>query len=318
MPKTAYITDVGPRDGLQNESKLIPAQVKVELINKLKQAGLKNIECGSFVSAKWVPQMANSGEVFDILHSMPKNLSSNDNNPTYIGLVMNRRGIERANDKNVKEVLYVLSASEEFSKRNMNCSVDEAYNRMANMVEYSIENDIIFRAVISTSMGCPYEGHIHPSKVCDIMSKMAMDYTANEINNVIIADTIGVATAGSTYRLLNQIISDNDSFGFEIGVHFHDTYGQALANILTSLSMGVNIIESSVGGLGGCPFAKGATGNVATEEIVYMLNGMDIETGIDLEKLMNASNFITEQLGKDRNASSVTRALNAKKASDKE
>ena len=256
--------------------------------------------------------MANSGEVFDILHSLPKNISKNDE-ATYIGLVMNRRGIERANDKNVKEVLYVLSASEEFSKRNMNCSVDEAYNRMANIVEYSIENDIIFRAVISTSLGCPYQGPIEPQKVCDIMSKMAMDYSPNEIDNIIIADTIGVATAGSTYKLLNKIISDNDSFGFEIGVHFHDTYGQALANILTSLSMGVNIIESSVGGLGGCPFAIGATGNISTEDIVYMFHGMGIQTGIDLDKLIIASNFITEQLGKDRNSSSVTRAINAKR-----
>lgn len=316
LPETVHITDVGPRDGLQNETKILSPQIKIQLINMLKNAGLKNIECGSFVNPKLVPTMANTDQVFDILN---KDNESGDDDTTYIGLVLNKKGMERAIDKNVKQVLYVLSASQEFSKRNMNCSTDEVYDRMRDIVKLATSNNITFRVVISTALGCPYQGNIDPLKVCDIINKISKDYTLNEIENIIIADTIGIASAGSINELLNEIIVKNDSFGFKnkLGIHFHDTYGQALTNILISLSYGINIIESSVGGLGGCPFAKGATGNVATEDIVYMLNGLGIKTNIDLDKLIDASNFITEQLGKDKNASSVARAINAKRENDK-
>eukprot|EP01083_Nonionella_stella_P290006 986803_1 len=309
FPKTAYITDVGPRDGLQNESKdhIIPTEVKVELIQKLQTAGIKKIECGSFVSAKWVPQMANSGDVFDTLHESKSDI---DQDVTYIGLVLNQTGMQRAVEKNVKEVLYVLSPSEEFTKRNMNSTVQQVYDKMADIVACAVDHNVSFRVVISTALGCPYEGDIAPTKVTELMRKMALDYSNKEIKDVIIADTIGVGTAGSTYRLLDHVLCAND-FGFDLGVHFHDTYGQALSNILTSLSMNVNIIESSVGGLGGCPFAKGATGNVATEDVIYMLNGLGIQTNVDLEQLGIASNFITEYLNK-KNVARVTMALNAK------
>lgn len=309
FPETVQITDVGPRDGLQNESSdhIISTEVKLKLIDKLKCAGLRKIECGSFVSPKWVPQMANSAEVFQRL-----NADSNAGDGTiYVGLVMNQKGIERAVETKVEEVLYVLSPSEEFTSRNMNCSVKESYDRMSIIARYAIDHGVRFRVVISTALGCPYEGHMEPSKVTAILSKMSSDYTKKEIENVIIADTIGVGTAGSTYRLFDHLMERD--CGFPFGVHFHDTFGQALSNIVTSMAMGIDIIESSVGGLGGCPYALGATGNVATEDVVYMLHGMGIETGIGLDKLTEASNYITDHLGKDM-ASSVTRALNAKKA----
>ena len=306
FPKTASITDVGPRDGLQAEpkAKIMPATVKVELIERLRQAGLKKIECGSFVSPKWVPQMANSEEVFEVLHADASHDTS------YVGLVMNQRGMDRAVAKQVKEVLYVLSPSDEFCRRNMNCSAQEAYGRIASIADCCVDNGVVLRVVISTALGCPYEGRMEPRKVGELMARLAMDYSTKEVEGVVLADTIGVATAGSTYRLLDHLLCQHD-FGFEIAVHFHDTYGQALANLLTSLSMGVRAIESSVGGLGGCPYAPGATGNVATEDVVYMLDGMGIETGIDLQALRAASNFIAGHLEKDI-ASNVARALNAK------
>eukprot|EP01084_Bolivina_argentea_P170060 294698_1 len=317
LPLKVQITDVGPRDGLQNEScnnNIIPTDIKIELINKLKESGMKKIECGSFVSPKAVPQMANSDQVFNAL-----NWNRNqDENMTYVALIMNEKGLERAVNCNVNEIIYVLSASNTFALTNMNCTRDKSYNGLKNVLQMICDNNINIkvRVAIACALGCPYEGYIQPSQVVQLIKQLSNDFNLEghhrQIEDIFFCDTIGIATTHTTYKLLDNVLNECNVYGVSVnmfGVHFHDTYGQAVANILTSMYFGINIIESSIAGLGGCPFAKGATGNVSTEDVIYLLNDLKIETNVDLIKLLDASYFITDYL----NIKSHSKVANAKR-----
>ena len=299
LPTKAFITDVGPRDGLQNECKqnghIIPVDIKLELIHKLQNAGITKIECGSFVSPKAVPQMANSDQVFNALYSY-----KTTNIPTHTALILNEKGLQRAIDCNVKEIIYVLSASNSFALKNMNCNMDDSYQGLLNIMHTINDKkiDINVRIGIACSVGCPYQGYIEPMEVTKIIQKLSSDFKmGDDIDDIFFCDTIGIGTSDTIYRLLDCVLNKCDNIDVDIlGVHFHDTYGQAIANIMTSLYFGINMIECSIAGLGGCPFAKNATGNVATEDVVFLLNGLEIDTGLNLYKLLDASYFITDYL----------------------
>ncbi|NOL48713.1 hydroxymethylglutaryl-CoA lyase [Pelistega europaea] len=293
------IVEVGPRDGLQNEKEFVPTEVKVELINRLTDAGFSNIESASFVSPKWVPQMADGSEVMAQIQRKPGVI--------YSALTPNMKGLEAAIAAKADEVVIFGAASEAFSQKNINCSIAESIARFAPVAEVALANGIRLRGSISTSFGCPYQGEVPVESVLDVVKRM-QDLGVQEFD---IADTIGVGTAKQVYEVMSrvtEIVSPERVAG-----HFHDTYGQALANILSSLQAGIHIFHSSVAGLGGCPYAKGATGNVATEDVLYMLHGMGIETGIDLDKVIEAGDFISRHLNR-LNASRVGRAILNKRA----
>lgn len=294
IPKKVKIIEVGPRDGLQNEKQSIPAAAKIALIEDLVNAGLTYIEAGSFVNPKWVPQMADSGEIFSSIKRQP--------NVTYAALVPNLQGFERALAVNANEVAIFAAASEEFSQKNINCSIAESIQRFAQLMQAAKEKHIPVRGYISCVAGCPYSGKVEPTQV----AKIAQDLLSLGCYEISLGDTIGVGTPGETKKLIEVIQKDIPVE--KLAVHMHDTYGQALANIFASLEMGISVIDSSVTGLGGCPYAKGATGNVATEDLVYMLNGLGIEHGVDLQKLILAGNRISSVLNKQSN-SKVARAL---------
>ena len=299
LPEQVRIVEVGPRDGLQNESVQIPTDIKLELIQRLSESGLKHIEATSFVSPKWVPQMADAAEV---LNNLPLNSEIN-----YPVLTPNMKGLERAIDCGASEVAVFGAASESFSQKNINCSIAESLERFKPVVSHALQNGVKVRGYVSCVLGCPYEGEIEPSQV-EYVSSELLEMGCYEIS---LGDTIGIGTAASTQRLLDTLctrINVNLLAG-----HFHNTYGQAITNIFTSLSYGINTFDSSVAGLGGCPYAPGASGNVATEDVVYLLNGLKIETGIDLEKLIEAGNFISEFLQRD-NRSAVANAITAKRS----
>ncbi len=295
-PKHVSIVDVSPRDGLQNESKTVPTAVKQALIEDLIAAGVKKIETTSFVSPKWVPQMGDNSDLMTAL--MP----SRSNDVIYSVLVPNMRGFENAIVHRPDEVVIFASASETFSQKNINCSIDESIARFAPVAAAAKAQGIKVRGVISCTVGCPYEGEIDPSQVAYV-TKRLVEIGAEQIG---IADTIGVGTPIKVKKALKAALEYIDIE--HISGHFHDTYGQALSNTLAALEMGVSEFDTSVAGLGGCPYAKGATGNVATEDVVYMLHGMGIHTGIDLDKLVVAGERISEFLGR-RNDSNVARAL---------
>ena len=293
LPSKVSIVEVGPRDGLQNETLNLSAAQKIELINLLSKTGLKRIEAGSFVSPKGVPQMANSDEVFQALPSRT--------DVQYSALTPNIRGLETAIDAGVKEVAVFGSASEAFSQKNINCSISESLKRFEDVFQLADQNNIKVRGYVSCVMGCPYQGDISPKAVTQV-SKALLDMGCYEIS---LGDTIGAGTPRATSLLLEDVLKDIPAQ--KLAAHFHDTYGQALVNLYKALEYGIATIDSAVAGLGGCPYAKGASGNVATEDVVYMLNGMKISSGVNMGKLLTASSYISEVLGRPP----VSKAANA-------
>jgi hydroxymethylglutaryl-CoA lyase len=299
LPNKVKIVEVGPRDGLQNEKEAVSAEVKIELVDRLSRAGFVNIEAASFVSPKWVPQMATSKEVMAGIERRAGTI--------YSALTPNMQGFEAALAAKADEVVIFGSASEAFSQRNINCSIAESIARFEPVAAAAKANGLRLRGSISCSFGCPYQGEVPLEAVADVVRRMR-DLGCDEID---IADTIGVSTPRKTQTVMETAAN---AFQLEgIAGHFHDTYGQALANIYASLEVGVAIFHSSVSGLGGCPYAKGATGNVATEDVVYMMNGLGIETGIDLDQVVDAGAFISQQLGR-KGVSRAGNALLAKRA----
>ncbi len=299
VPRRVRLIDVGPRDGLQNEKQPVPAAVKVELVHRLQAAGLKEIEVTSFVSPKWVPQMADNAEVMAGIHR--------EAGVRYSVLTPNLQGFEAALKAKPDEIVVFGAASEAFSQKNINCSIAESMERFAPVVKAARDAGIAVRGAMSCTVGCPYEGDIAPERVGYLAGLMK----SIGIQRVDVADTIGVGTPRKVQAAMEATLKHyalNDVSG-----HFHDTYGQALSNTLAALQMGVWNFQSSVAGLGGCPYAKGATGNVATEDLVYMMHGMGIETGIDLDQLIDAGVFISEALGRQTN-SRVSRAVLNKRA----
>lgn len=296
LPSHVRLVEVGPRDGLQNEAQPISVADKVRLVDALSAAGLSYIEVGSFVSPKWVPQMAGSAEVFAQIQRKP--------GVTYGALAPNLRGFEDALAAGVKEVAVFAAASEAFSQRNINCSISESLERFAPIMAAAKQHGISVRGYVSCVLGCPYEGQIAPEQVAAV----ARELYAMGCYEVSLGDTIGTGTAGATRRLFEvvgaQVPRD------KLAGHFHDTYGQAVANIYASLLEGINVFDSSIAGLGGCPYAKGASGNVATEDVLYLLNGLGIETGVDLEALIRAGEQISRVLGRPT-GSRVAKARNA-------
>jgi hydroxymethylglutaryl-CoA lyase len=298
-PSRVKLVDVGPRDGLQNEKEPVPAAVKVALVHQLQQAGLKEIEVTSFVSPTWVPQMADNAEVMAAIDRQP--------GVRYSVLTPNMKGLEAAIGSRPDEVVVFASASEAFSQRNINCSIGESIERFAPVVEAARAKGIYVRGALSVAVGCPYEGDIKPESV----GRVARLMKEIGVQHLGVADTIGVGTPRKVQAAMEAALKH---YGLDdISGHFHDTYGQALPNTLACLEMGVWQYDTSVAGLGGCPYAKGATGNVATEDVVYMLHGMGIETGIDLDKLIDAGRAISDFLGRKPN-SRVATALLAKRA----
>ena len=296
LPSHVRLVEVGPRDGLQNEAQPISVADKVRLVDALSDAGLSYIEVGSFVSPKWVPQMAGSAEVFAQIQRKP--------GVTYGALAPNLRGFEDALAAGVKEVAVFAAASEAFSQRNINCSISESLERFAPIMAAAKQHGITVRGYVSCVLGCPYEGQIAPEQVAAV----ARELYAMGCYEVSLGDTIGTGTAGATRRLF-EVVGAQVPLG-KLAGHFHDTYGQAIANIYASLLEGVTVFDSSIAGLGGCPYAKGASGNVATEDVVYLLNGLGIETGIHLDALIGAGQQISNVLGRPT-GSRVAKARNA-------
>ncbi|KAJ6747623.1 HYDROXYMETHYLGLUTARYL-COA LYASE [Salix koriyanagi] len=283
IPEYVKIVEVGPRDGLQNEKDIVPTAVKVELIKMLASSGLPVVEATSFVSPKWVPQLADAKDVMEAIKDC--------RGARFPVLTPNLKGFEAAIAAGAKEVAVFASASEGFSKSNINCSIEDSLVRYHEVTLYASKLSIPVRGYISCVVGCPVEGVVSPSKVAYVAKKLC-DMGCYEIS---LGDTIGVGTPGTVIPMLEAVI---DAVPIEkLAVHFHDTYGQALSNILASLQMGISTVDSSVSGLGGCPYAKGASGNVATEDVVYMLNGLGVKTDVDLQKIMLAGNFIRKHLG---------------------
>lgn len=295
LPDAVKIVEVGPRDGLQNEPQPIDTTIKIELIDRLAEAGLRYIEAGSFVNPKWVPQMAGSDEVFAGIQRKP--------GVTYAALTPNLMGFERAVAVNASEVAIFAAASESFSQKNINCSIAESLERFQPVMEAAREHNLPVRGYVSCVAGCPYEGDIAPDKVREVSTAL---YRMG-CYEISLGDTIGVGTPAKIQRVVEATVKDIPLE--HLAVHLHDTYGQALANIYAALQMGIGTVDSSVAGLGGCPYAKGASGNVASEDVVYLLNGLGIEHGVELDKLIAAGNFIVEKLGR-RSGSKVALAKN--------
>jgi hydroxymethylglutaryl-CoA lyase len=297
LPDQVTIVEVGPRDGLQNENKLVPLDVKLQLINQLAAAGLQVIETTSFVSPKWVPQMA---DAFQLMQKLQRK-----KDVRYPVLTPNLKGFESAIQAGAREVAIFAAASETFSKKNINCSINESMDRFEPIMARAGELNIPVRGYVSCVMGCPYEGEVSPAAVVDVASRL-YQMGCYEIS---LGDTIGVGNPKLARQLIHKV---SEKIPVEnLAAHFHDTYGQALANILAVLQLGIKTVDSAVSGLGGCPFAKGASGNVATEDVVYMLHGMGIETGISLPELMDAGTMISNHIGKKSN-SRVTLAISNK------
>nr|WP_315405552.1 hydroxymethylglutaryl-CoA lyase [uncultured Pseudomonas sp.] len=297
LPTHVRLVEVGPRDGLQNEAQPISVADKVRLVDDLTDAGVSYIEVGSFVSPKWVPQMAGSADVFANIRQQP--------GITYAALAPNLRGFEDALAAGVKEVAVFAAASEAFSQRNINCSISESLQRFAPIMQAAREHGVKVRGYISCVLGCPYQGQVDAEQVAPIARELR-DMGCYEVS---LGDTIGTGTPGATRRLFEVVGAQVPRA--ELAGHFHDTYGQALANVYASLLEGVNVFDSSVAGLGGCPYAKGASGNVASEDLLYLLQGLGIKTGIDLDKLIDAGQRISAVLGR-ASGSRVARARAAR------
>ncbi|MCV0441178.1 MAG: hydroxymethylglutaryl-CoA lyase [Hydrogenophaga sp.] len=299
LPYLVQLVEVGPRDGLQNEKQPVPAATKIELVQRLQAAGLKEIEVTSYVSPKWVPQMADN-------HAVMSGIARVDD-VRYSVLTPNLKGYEAAVADKPDEIVVFGAASEAFSQKNINCSIAESIERFAPVVQAALAAGIAVRGAMSCTVGCPYEGEISPERVGYLAGLMK----GIGVQRVDVADTIGVGTPRKVQAAMEAALKHFDID--HVSGHFHDTYGQALSNTLAALEMGVWNFQSSVAGLGGCPYAKGATGNVATEDVVYLLHGMGIDTGIDLDALVDAGAWISEQLGRPT-GSRVARALLAKRA----
>jgi hydroxymethylglutaryl-CoA lyase len=296
LPTKVRMVEVGPRDGLQNEAEILPAAVKIALIDRLSATGLAVVEATSFVSAKWVPQMADGAEVMAGIARRP--------GTSYPVLVPNLKGFEAAMAAKAEEVAVFAAASESFSQRNINCSIAESLTRFAPVMSAAKSAGVKVRGYISCVLGCPYEGKVAPQKVAEVALRLA-EMGCYEIS---LGDTIGVGTPGKAAAMIETVAQILPME--RLAVHFHDTYGQALANILAALECGVSVVDSSVAGLGGCPYAPGAGGNVASEDVLYMLQGLNIETGVDLDALIAAGRFISEKLGRPP-VSKVSRARSA-------
>ncbi len=297
LPKRVKIVDVSPRDGLQNEKQTVPLEVKLQLIARLVAAGVKMIEAASFVSPKWVPRMADSAEV------MQRVVRQSD--VTYTALVPNMKGLEAALAVGCEEVAVFGAASETFSHKNINCSIAESLDRFRPVVDAAKSNGVRVRGYVSCVLGCPYEGEVPPETVAEVASAL-YDMGCYEVS---LGDTIGKGTPSNAQAMIAACATRIPME--KLAGHYHDTYGMAAANIFASLQLGVSVFDSSVAGLGGCPYSPGASGNVATEDVVYLLNGLGIETGIDLGKLAEAGRYISDQLGR-ASASRVANALAAR------
>jgi hydroxymethylglutaryl-CoA lyase len=298
LPSRVRIVEVGPRDGLQNEKGEVPTAVKLELIERLADAGLQAVEATAFVSPKWIPQMADHTEVLERIRRKP--------GVSYPVLTPNLKGFEAAKAAGAVEVAVFGAASEAFSKKNINCSIAESLDRFQPVVEAAKESQIRVRGYLSCVVGCPYEGEIKPGKVAEVAGAL-YDMGCYEVS---LGDTIGVGTPGKTQAMVEACLKRVPAD--KLAGHYHDTYGQALVNIYASMELGVATFDASVSGLGGCPYAKGASGNVATEDVVYMLHGLGIQTGIDLDKLVETGTWISTFLKREP-GSKAGRAIAAKK-----
>ncbi|WP_206954905.1 hydroxymethylglutaryl-CoA lyase [Trinickia acidisoli] len=299
LPSAVKIVEVGPRDGLQNEKEFVSTQIKIDLVNRLSAAGFRNVEAASFVSPKWVPQMADGAQVMSGIERRAGTI--------YSVLTPNMKGFDGALAARADEIVIFGAASEAFSQKNINCSIAESIARFEPVARAAKESGMRVRASISCALGCPYQGDVPVPAVVDVVQRMA----ALGCDEIDIADTIGVGTPGRTHEVFAAVTK---VFPREqLSGHFHDTYGQALANIYAALLEGIEIFHASVAGLGGCPYAKGATGNVATEDVLYLMNGLGIETGIDLDAVVAIGDFISKAIGRT-NVSRAGRALLAKAA----
>ena len=298
QPTHVKIVEVGPRDGLQNEAQVVPAAVKIELIERLGAAGLQTIEATAFVSPKWVPQMGDAADVMAGIARRP--------GVSYPVLVPNMKGFEQALAAGAQEIAVFAAASEAFSQKNINCSIAESLARFRPVAEVARQHGIAVRGYVSCVLGCPYQGETHPAAVAEVAARL------HEMGcyEVSLGDTIGVGTPGAVQRMLDEVALLVPVA--QLAGHYHDTWGQALANIYASLERGVAVFDASVAGLGGCPYAAGASGNVATEDVAYLMNGLGIETGIDLGLLVDAGAWICAELGREP-ASKVARAVMAKR-----
>jgi len=296
LPNRVRIVEVGPRDGLQNEKTIVPTAAKIELIDRLSATGLQTIEATSFVSPKWVPQLADAAEVFTGITRKP--------GVHYPVLVPNEQGYERALSVGADEIAVFTAASEAFNQKNINASIDESIERFRPVLERAKNDGVRVRGYVSTVLGCPYQGAVPVADVVRV-AKRLHDLGCYEIS---LGDTIGVGTPGKAREMLRTVAVEVPMAA--LAVHFHDTYGQALSNILACLEEGVGVVDSSVSGTGGCPYAKGASGNVASEDVVYMLHGLGIATGIDLDKLVDTGRWLAALLGRN-SGSKVTQALAA-------
>jgi hydroxymethylglutaryl-CoA lyase len=297
LPKSVKMVEVGARDGLQNEPGTLPTELKVAFIDRLSATGLPVIEAGSFVSPKAVPQMADTDEVVSRIERKPGVL--------YPAITFNIRGLERAISSRIEEVAVGTAASETFSQKNTNCSIEESFERCRSICDAAAPEGLRVRGYVSCVLGCPYEGETDPELVADMAKEMA-DMGCYEIS---LGDTIGTGTPEKAKAMIGAVAKKVPIE--KLALHFHDTYGQALANIYAGLELGVAVVDSSVSGLGGCPYAPGAAGNVASEDVLYMLNGMGIETGVDFDKLVEAGRFITDAIGRPP-VSKVAQAMRAK------
>lgn len=297
LPAKVRMVEVGPRDGLQNEAQTVPTAAKIRLIDLLADAGLRSIEVGSFVSPKWVPQMADTAQVFAGIERRP--------NVSYMALTPNQQGFTAALAAGASEVAVFAAASETFSRKNINCSIAESLERFAPVCSSAREAGVRVRGYVSCVVGCPYEGAVAPAKVAEVAAAL-MQMGCYEVS---LGDTIGVGTPRQV-RLMLDAVSARVPIA-QLAVHFHDTYGQAVANVSAALESGVVVVDSSIAGLGGCPYAKGASGNVASEDVLYLLQGLGIESGVDLPALITAGAYISDVLGR-ATGSKVARALTAR------
>eukprot|EP00949_MAST-11_sp_MAST-11-sp1_P001649 g1649.t1 len=309
LPEKVKIVEVGPRDGLQNEKVIVPTEVKVELIERLSKTGIAVVEATAFVSPKWVPQMKDAREVLQRIAQSQAADGGAMSGISFPVLTPNLKGLEAAIEAGAKEIAVFAAASESFSQRNINCSIHESLDRFVPVVELAAKHGILVRGYVSCVLGCPYDGFVPPEKVGEVARALA-DMGCYEIS---LGDTIGVGNAGSTLRMLDGVLDAGVSCDM-LAAHFHDTYGQALANILAALQRGVTVVDTAVAGLGGCPYAKGATGNVSTEDVVYMLDGLGIETGIQMDVLLDAGEFICGALGRPSSSRAATAIMNKKRA----